>query len=139
VLDDPLIVERSDHRQQVVARVSARVIGGGEIEALRWPQTRSWAGGGNVTRMPLPSVLSVLRERAGLQPDDNAFTYTDYELDWAGVAESLTRSQLYRRTLNVAHELNLHGSVGDRAVILAPQGLDYVEHYRGEQFIRLDA
>ena len=92
-----------------------------------------------MTRMPLPSVLSVLRERAGLQPDDNAFTYTDYELDWAGVAESLTRSQLYRRTLNVAHELNLHGSVGDRAVILAPQGLDYVEHYRGEQFIRLDA
>jgi hypothetical protein len=42
-------------------------------------QTRSSAGGGTVTRMPLPSVLSVLRERAGLQPDDIAFTYPDYE------------------------------------------------------------
>jgi hypothetical protein len=56
------------------------------------------APGGNLTRMPPPSVLSVLRERAGLQPDDTAFTYTDHEQDWAGV-----------------------------------------EHYRSEQFTRLDA
>ena len=48
------------------------------------------------------SILTVLRERASLQPDDTAFTFIDYEQDWAGVAESLTWSQLYRRTLNVA-------------------------------------
>ena len=87
--------------------------------------------GGNVARMPQPSILSVLRERAGLQPDDTAFTYTDYEQDWAGVAESLTWSQLYRRTLNVAHEVRRHGSAGDRAVILAPQGLDYIAAFLG--------
>jgi fatty acid CoA ligase FadD21 len=27
------------------------------------------------------SVMSILCERAGLQPDDLAFRYTDYELD----------------------------------------------------------
>ena len=81
--------------------------------------------------MTEPSILSVLRERAGLQPDDTAFTFTDYEQDWAGVAESLTWSQLYRRTLNVAHEIRRHGSAGDRAVILAPQGLDYIAAFLG--------
>ena len=78
-----------------------------------------------------PSVLSVLRERAGLQSNDTAFTYTDYEQDWAGVAESLTWSQVYRRTLNVAHEVRRHGSAGDRTVILAPQGLDYIAAFLG--------
>jgi hypothetical protein len=73
----------------------------------------------------------VLRERAGLQPNDTAFTFTDYEQDWAGVAESLTWSQMYRRTCNVACEVGLRGSVGDRAVILAPQGLDYIAAFLG--------
>lgn len=29
------------------------------------------------------SVLSLLRERAGLPPDDTAFSSADYEQDWA--------------------------------------------------------
>ena len=73
----------------------------------------------------------MLRERASLQPNETAFTYVDYEQDWAGVAESLTWSQLYRRTSNVAQELRACGSTGDRAVILAPQGLDYVVAFLG--------
>ena len=48
-----------------------------------------------------------------------------------GVAESLTWSQLYRRTLNLAQQLRLCGSTGDRAVILAPQGLDYIVSFLG--------
>jgi fatty acid CoA ligase FadD21 len=84
-----------------------------------------------VTTIPQSSVLSLLHGRASLRPDDVAFTYTNYENDWAGVPESLTWSQLYRRTLNVARELSLHGSVGDRAVILAPQGLEYVVAFLG--------
>ncbi|APA74956.1 fatty-acid--AMP ligase FAAL21/FadD21 [Mycobacterium avium] len=72
------------------------------------------------------SVVSLLRERAGLQPDDVAFRYTDYEQDWAGVAETLTWAQLYQRTLNLAREVARHGDTGDRAVILAPQGLSYI-------------
>jgi len=73
----------------------------------------------------------MLHGRAALRPDDVAFTFTDYEKDWAGVPESLTWSQLSRRTTNVARELSLHGSIGDRAVILAPQGLDYVLAFLG--------
>jgi fatty acid CoA ligase FadD21 len=76
-------------------------------------------------------MLSMLHGRASLRPNDVAFTFTDYENDWAGVPESLTWSQLSRRTLNVARELNLHGSVGDRAVILAPQSLDYIAAFLG--------
>ena len=63
------------------------------------------------------SIPAVLRERASLRPNETAFTYVDYERDWAGVAESLTWSQLYRRTLNLAEELTARGSAGDRAVI----------------------
>ncbi|BBX46973.1 hypothetical protein GCM10009641_11730 [Mycobacterium cookii] len=77
------------------------------------------------------SILAELRERANLQPGETAFTYVDYEQDWAGVAESLTWSQLYRRTQNVAQELRACGSTGDRAVILAPQGLGYVTSFLG--------
>jgi fatty acid CoA ligase FadD21 len=83
--------------------------------------------------MPMPhsSILSMLHGRAALRPDDVAFTFTDYDNDWAGVPESLTWSQLSRRTLNMARELRLHGSVGHRAVILAPQGLDYILAFLG--------
>lgn len=66
-----------------------------------------------------------------MRPDDVAYTFTRYEDDWAGVPDSLTWSQLARRTLNVAQELGPHGSIGDRAVILAPQGLDYIAAFLG--------
>ena len=81
--------------------------------------------------MESSSVLSLLRERAGLQPDDAAFCFTDYEQDWAGVSETLSWGQLYQRTLNVAHEIKRHGSAGNRAVILAPQGFPYVVAFLG--------
>jgi fatty acid CoA ligase FadD21 len=72
----------------------------------------------------------MLHGRASLRPHEVAFTFTDYD-DWAGVPESLTWSQLSRRTLNVARELDRHASVGDRAVILAPQSLDYIAAFLG--------
>jgi len=81
--------------------------------------------------MPQSSILSMLHGRASLRPNDVAYTFTDYENDWAGVPESLTWSQLSRRTLNVARALSSHGAVGDRAVILAPQGLDYILAFLG--------
>jgi long-chain fatty acid adenylyltransferase FadD28 len=77
------------------------------------------------------SVAAVLRERASLQPDHTAFTFIDYEQDWNGVAESLTWSQMHRRARNVAQELKRCGSPGDRAVISAPQGLDYIAAFLG--------
>jgi fatty acid CoA ligase FadD21 len=73
----------------------------------------------------------MLHGRASLRPDDVAFTFTNYENDWAGVPESVTWSQLSRRTLNLARELSQYGSVGDRAVILAQQSLDYIVAFLG--------
>jgi acyl-CoA synthetase (AMP-forming)/AMP-acid ligase II len=77
------------------------------------------------------SIPAVLRERASLQPNDTAYTYVDYEHDWEGIPESLTWSQVYRRTLNLAQQLRLCTSTGDRAVILAPQGLEYIISFLG--------
>jgi long-chain fatty acid adenylyltransferase FadD28 len=77
------------------------------------------------------SIPAVLRERASLQPTDTAFTFMDYGRDPAGVAETLTWSQVYRRTMVVAQALRECTSEGDRALILAPQGLDYIAAFLG--------
>ena len=66
-----------------------------------------------------------------MRPDDVAMTFTEYADDPAGVVETLTWSQLARRTTNVARELAHHASAGDRAVILAPQSLHYVVAFLG--------
>ncbi|WP_158016058.1 fatty-acid--AMP ligase FAAL28/FadD28 [Mycobacterium basiliense] len=81
--------------------------------------------------MSVRSLPAALRACARLQPNDPAFTFMNYEQDWGGVAETLTWSQLYRRTLNVAQELSRCGSAGDRVVILAPQGLEYIVGFLG--------
>jgi acyl-CoA synthetase (AMP-forming)/AMP-acid ligase II len=72
------------------------------------------------------SIPTVLRERASLQPDERAFTYVDYDRDPQGVPQTLSWSHLYRRVVNLGEQLRLRASAGDRALILAPQGLDYV-------------
>jgi long-chain fatty acid adenylyltransferase FadD28 len=69
---------------------------------------------------------AILRERASLQPTDVALTFVDYEQDWDGVRQTLTWSQLYRRVVNTAAHLRRLASPGDRAVVLAPQGLEYI-------------
>ena len=77
------------------------------------------------------SLAALLRARAEQQPNSVAFTFLDYGLDPTGFAESLTWSQMYQRARVVAEELRLYGSPGDRAAILAPQGLDYVVAFLG--------
>ncbi|BBX88744.1 AMP-binding protein [Mycolicibacterium boenickei] len=77
------------------------------------------------------SILTLLGDRAGLQGDDTAVTFVDYEASWEGSTESLTYSQLYRRACGVARALGSCGSPGDRALILAPQGLDYIVAFFG--------
>ncbi|MFZ1163802.1 AMP-binding protein [Mycobacterium sp.] len=72
------------------------------------------------------SIPDLVRERASLQPNEPAFTYVDYDHDPSGIAETLTWSQLYRRICQVAAELRRLGTEGDRAAIVAPQGLDYI-------------
>jgi long-chain fatty acid adenylase/transferase FadD26 len=77
------------------------------------------------------SIPALLRMRATEQPDVTAYTFMDSALDGTGFPESLTWAQVYRRSLVVAEELRRHGSTGDRAAILAPQGLDYVIAFLG--------
>ncbi len=72
------------------------------------------------------SIPAVLRERARQDPDVQAFTFIDYELDPTGRAKSLTWSQVHQRAQVVAAELAPWGSAGDRVAILAPQGLEYI-------------
>ncbi len=81
--------------------------------------------------MAAPYIPALLADRATQQPDDIAYTFVDYESDPAGYSESLTWSELRDRVLVVAAELSRHGSPGDRAVVLAPQGLDYIVGFLG--------
>ena len=77
------------------------------------------------------SIPTLLRTRAEQHPDAVAYTYIDYDQDQNGFAESLTWAQVHRRAQILADELALCGSPGDRAAILAPQGLEYVVAFLG--------
>ena len=72
------------------------------------------------------SVAAVLRERARQQPVAAAYTYIDYDVDSAGYRQTLTWAELYGRVQTLAAEIRTYGAPGDRAAILAPQGLEYV-------------
>jgi long chain fatty acid CoA FadD26 len=81
--------------------------------------------------MTQSTISALLEERASQQPNATAYTCIDYEIDPAGFAESVSWSQMHRRALVVADELGLCGSVGDRAAVMAPQGLDYIAAFLG--------
>lgn len=67
-------------------------------------------------------------EQAG---SDIAFTFVDYAGDRSGVAHSLTWSEIDRRVRATAARLQQHAAPGERAAVLAPQGLDYVVAFLG--------
>ncbi len=77
------------------------------------------------------SIAAVLREWARQQPDAPAYTYVDYDVDPAGYRQTLTWSELYGRVQALAAEIATVGAPGDRAAILAPQGLEYVVAFYG--------
>ncbi|WNG90183.1 AMP-binding protein [Mycobacterium sp. ITM-2016-00317] len=81
--------------------------------------------------LPEATIPAVLADRAQQQPDDIAYTFVDYETDPAGVEESLTWAEVHERVLVVAAKLAKLGSPGDRAVILAPQSLEYIVGFLG--------
>lgn len=76
-------------------------------------------------------IARLLEDQARQRPDDIAYTYIDYAVDPRGVAESLTWQQVYHRARVVASGLATCGSPGDRAAIVAHQGLDYVVAFLG--------
>ena len=71
------------------------------------------------------SLPALLLWRATEEPDATAYIFMDPEVTGTGEAETLTWSELHRKSLVLAEELRLHGTPGDRAAILAPQGLDH--------------
>lgn len=87
-------------------------------------QVKSWS-------VVEPSVPAMLRQNVNLHPDGAAYKYVDYGHDWAGVAETVTWYRLYQRMLNVALEIKRCASPGDRAVVLIPQGMDYIYAFLG--------
>ncbi len=72
------------------------------------------------------SIPELLEKRAQQQPDVIAYTFLDYDVDPAGFAETYTWSQLYQRVQAVAGRIMECAAPGDRAAIVAPQGMDYV-------------
>lgn len=78
----------------------------------------------SLNQYSIPNLLADLAQR---QPDDTAYTFIDYERDaTGGFVERLSWGEVHRRALAVAAALRPVAEVGDRAVILAPQGLDYI-------------
>lgn len=77
------------------------------------------------------SLTALLQERASRRPADTAYTFIDYSVDPQGFAEHLTWGEVHRRASAVADELSLCGASGDRAAILAPQGLEYICAFLG--------
>ncbi len=81
--------------------------------------------------MSQTTIPELIELRADEQPDDTAYTFVDYESDPAGVAESLTWSELRDRVEVVAETLAKLGGPGERALVVAPQGLEYVVGFLG--------
>jgi long chain fatty acid CoA FadD26 len=77
------------------------------------------------------SLPALLLQRATETPDALAYMFMDPEVTGTGEAETLTWAQLHRKSLVLADELRLHGAPGDRAAIMAPQGLDYIVAFLG--------
>jgi long chain fatty acid CoA FadD26 len=77
------------------------------------------------------SIPELLKNRAEQQPNDLAYTFLDYDVDPAGFPDTVTWSELYERVQAVAGQLLETGSPGDRAAILAPQGMDYIVAFFG--------
>ncbi len=77
------------------------------------------------------SVSELLKSRAEQRAHDLAYTFMDYDVDPDGIADTVTWSELYDRVQQVAARLLQCGAPGDRAAILAPQGMDYIVAFYG--------
>jgi long chain fatty acid CoA FadD26 len=77
------------------------------------------------------SIPALLRERATTQGGATAYSFMDGAILGTGQPEMLTWAQVHRRALVVAEELRRCGSAGDRAAIVAPQGVDYIVAFFG--------
>ncbi|QFZ19944.1 fatty acyl-AMP ligase [Saccharothrix syringae] len=77
------------------------------------------------------TVVDAVRRWAVERGNSTAFTFVDHDLDPLGVSVSITWAELDARARGVAFELRKRCSAGDRAVLLLPQGIDYVVAFVG--------
>ena len=76
-----------------------------------------------LTPMSFSSLVALLEHRAVTQPSDHAFVF----LSDRGAREAeLTFAQLHERARTLARELVQKGTPGDRALLIFPQGLDFI-------------
>ena len=76
-----------------------------------------------LTPMSFSSLVALLEHRAVTQPGDRAFVF----LSDRGAREAeLTFAQLHERARALARELVQKGTPGDRALLIFPQGLDFI-------------
>ncbi|WP_245721535.1 fatty acyl-AMP ligase [Nocardia crassostreae] len=97
------------------------------------PTTRTVAPGWEALLRPalLPDVL---RERAAAEPDRTAYILLD---ESGAEADVLTYRELYRRARTVAGLLRSACVPGDRALLVFPQGLDFIVAYFGCLYARV--
>jgi acyl-CoA synthetase (AMP-forming)/AMP-acid ligase II len=77
----------------------------------------------NLTPMSFSSLVALLEHRAVTQPGDRAFVF----LSDRGVREAeLTFAQLHDSARALARELVQKAAPGDRALLVFPQGLDFI-------------
>jgi fatty acid CoA ligase FadD32 len=72
-------------------------------------------------------------------PDEPAYTFVDYSVDRNGVRHTLTWSAVERRARALAVRLRQVVGPGERAAILAPQGVDYIVSLLGAMYARVIA
>jgi fatty acid CoA ligase FadD32 len=75
---------------------------------------------------PTPSIAARAAHLAASSPGQLAYTFVDYSDNLDGTAVSLSWSGLDSRARALAAELHRLARPGERAAILAPQGLGYV-------------
>ena len=76
----------------------------------------------------LNSFVDVLRAQAAERPQQNAFVFLE---NGETEADALTYAELDRDARAIAGLLQQHTTVGDRALLLYPPGLDFVRAFMG--------
>ncbi|GAA2787289.1 fatty acyl-AMP ligase [Saccharopolyspora taberi] len=77
------------------------------------------------------ALTDCLDRNAEMAADRYSITFVDYEASPDGLARSLTRAELNRRVTAVAQWLAARFGPGERVVIAAPQGIEYVVGFLG--------
>ena len=84
-------------------------------------------------RSRLRTLVDVLRERAERQGERDAFVFLRYQTAGRPNEERLSYAKALTRAQALAATLQQHCARGDRALILAPPGLDYIVAFLGCQ------